>query len=142
MERLVLAAAVVVLAAVVALVVQRRRPQPPTQARWRVPTQLDRNDFGWPETPWLVTVFTSATCDACAQVVTAAGALESAKVAVDEVEVKARPDVHKRYRIEAVPLVVVADSDGVVRASAVGPTTPTELWDAVAEARRVSEEEG
>ncbi len=136
-----MAAAVVVVAAVVAVVVQRRRPEPPTQARWPVPTQLDRQDFREPTTPWLVAIFTCATCDACAQVVTAAGALASSNVAVDEVEVKARPDVHKRYRIEAVPLVVVADSQGVVRASAVGPTTPTELWDAVAEARRVSEEE-
>ena len=105
-------------------------------------TQLDRQDFQNPETPWLVAVFTSATCDACAQVVTAAGALVSPQVTVDEVEVKTRPDVHKRYQIEAVPLVVVADAEGVVRASAVGPTSPTALWDAVAEARRGAEQDG
>ncbi len=142
MERLVLAAVVVAVAAVVAVLVQRRRPEPPTQARWPVPTQLDRGDFRHPDTPWLVAVFTSATCDACAQVVTAAGALASNQVAVDEVEVKARPDVHKRYRIEAVPLVVVADHEGVVRASAVGPTTTSALWEAVAEARRVASGDG
>ena len=136
MERLVLAAAVVVLAAVVAFVVQRRRPQPPTQARWPVPTQLDRHDFDQPQTPWLVAVFTSATCDACAQVVTAARVLVSDQVAVQEVEVKSDPDIHRRYHIEAVPMVVVADPEGVVRASAVGPTTATDLWQAVAEARK------
>jgi hypothetical protein len=138
MERLLLAAVVVAVAAVVAVLVQRRRPEPPTQARWPIPTQLDRNDFDEPATPWLVAVFTSATCSACERVLMGAQPLASDQVAVTEVEVKARPDVHKRYQIEAVPLVVVADADGVVRASAVGPTTPTELWDAVAEARRTA----
>ena len=143
MERVLLAAAVVALAAVVAVIVQRRRPEPPTQARWPVPTQLDRRDFAKPEAPWLVAVFTSATCDACAQVVSAAGPLASAQVAVEEIDVKTHPDTHQRYRIEAVPLVVVADADGVVRASAVGPTSASALWEAVAEARRtVSTEEG
>jgi hypothetical protein len=56
-------------------------------------------------------------------------------VAVDDVEVTARRDVHERYGIEAVPTIVVADADGVVRASFVGPPTATDLWAAVAEVR-------
>lgn len=130
------AAAVVAVAAIVAVLVQRRRPEPPTQGTWPVPTQLDRQDFKGPETPWLVAVFTSSTCDSCRQVVTAAGPLASKQVVVEEVEVKASPEVHKRYGVEAVPMVVVADHEGVVRASAVGPTTAAELWEAVAEARK------
>jgi hypothetical protein len=50
-------------------------------------------------------------------------------------EVAARPDVHRQYHIDAVPLVVVADAEGVVRAGFLGPVTATDLWAAVAEAR-------
>jgi hypothetical protein len=134
-ERLLIAAAVVALAAVVAYVVQRRRPEPPTQPRWSAPTQLDRADFASPNAPWLVAVFTSATCDSCAGAISKARVLASEEVAVEEVEVGAKPDVHRRYAVEAVPMTVVADHEGVVRASFVGPATATDLWAAVAEAR-------
>ena len=56
-------------------------------------------------------------------------------MAVGEVEAGARPDLHRRYRIEAVPITVVADRAGVVRASFIGPATATDLWAAVADAR-------
>ena len=126
---------VILLAVIVAVVLDRRRPDAPTAPRWAVPTQLDRSDFAGPGVPWLVAVFTSATCDACAGTASKAAVLACAEVAVDEVEVTARPDVHRRYAIDAVPLVVVADAEGVVRASFVGPPTATDLWAAVAELR-------
>lgn len=135
MERLVLAAAVVALAAVVAVVLERRRPEAPTQGTWAVPAQLDRADFDRPDAPWLVAVFTSATCDSCAQAVQRSQVLASEAVAVQEVEVKARPDLHGRYHIEAVPIIVVADGDGVVRTSFTGPPSATDLWAAVAGVR-------
>ena len=119
-----------------ALLVERRQPDPPTQnRRWPVPTQLDRADFAGASQPWLVAVFSSATCQSCAKAVSVARVLESSAVAVDDVELTARKDVHDRYGIEAVPTIVVADRDGVVRASFVGPPTATDLWAAVAEAR-------
>ena len=135
MERVLIAVAVIVVAAVFALVVERRRPAPPTQARWRVPAQLDRADFDAPDAPWLVAVFSSATCDSCADALAKCRALASDAVVVQEVEVGARPDLHARYEIDAVPLIVVADAEGVVRASFVGPPTATDLWAAVASAR-------
>ncbi len=136
MERLALAAALVVVAVVVAFVLRRRQvPQPPTQPSWTVPAQLDRRDFARPEAPWLVAVFSSASCASCAGMVARAQVLESPEVAVDDVEVGRRPELHQRYRIEAVPITVVADRDGVVRASFVGPATATDLWAAVAEVR-------
>ncbi|MFN2607031.1 MAG: thioredoxin domain-containing protein [Acidimicrobiales bacterium] len=135
MERAVVAGVVVVLAAVVALVAERRRPDAPTQARWAVPTQLDRADFERPHAPWLVALFTSATCHSCATATEKARVLASEEVAVDEVEIGARPDLHRRYHVEAVPTIVVADDEGVVRASFVGPPSATDLWAAVAEAR-------
>jgi hypothetical protein len=83
----------------------------------------------------LVAVFTSVTCDACAATVAKAQALASPSVAVAEVELGAEPELHRRYAIDAVPLLVLADAEGVVRASFVGPPSATDLWAAVAEVR-------
>jgi hypothetical protein len=133
--RFVLVAAVVLVAVVVAVVLDRRRPEAPTQALRAVPAQLDRADFGRPDAPWLVAVFTSATCVSCARAMEKASVLASDEVAVEEVEVSVRAEVHRRYHVDAVPTIVVADDEGVVRASFVGPPTATDLWAAVAEAR-------
>ena len=65
MDRLLLALVLVAVAVAVAVVVQRRKPAPPTGSRWNVPVQLDRADFVRPDAPWLVAVFTSATCETC-----------------------------------------------------------------------------
>lgn len=135
MERAILAAAVVVVAVIVAIVLERRRPEAPTQGDWAVPAQLDRADFARPDAPWLVAVFTSATCDSCARTIEQARVLASDAVAVDEAEVKARSDLHRRYHIDAVPIVVVADAEGVVRRSFTGPPSATDLWAAVAGVR-------
>jgi len=129
----------VVLGAVLVLFAQqfnrRRKPEAPTQQTWTVPQQLDREDFVSPSAPWLVVVFTSSTCDACARVGGMARVMESPIVAVDIVDYPAKISVHKRYGIDAVPTTVIADSSGVVVKSFVGPTTATDLWAAVAEAR-------
>ena len=140
MERFLLAAAVVVVAIVVAVVLERRRPEAPTQGTWAVPAQLDRADFARPDAPWLVAVFTSETCDSCVKAVERAKVLDSAAVAVDVAEVKARPDLHRRYHIDAVPIVVVADAEGVVRTSFTGPPSATDLWAAVAGVRETGGE--
>ena len=134
-ERIFLALAGVTVAALIAVVVERRRPAAPTQPTWTVPAQLDRDDFDGPATPWLLAVFTSATCDSCAAAVQKANVLASADVVVQEVEVAARRDLHDRYGIEAVPLILLADAAGVVRTSFAGPPSATDLWAAVAEAR-------
>jgi hypothetical protein len=135
MDRLLVAASVVVLAGAVAAVLRRRRPEPPTQARWPVPAQLDRADFDRPDAPWLVVVFSSETCLSCADALEKARVLAAPDVAVQDVGVQARPDVHRRYGIEAVPLTVVVDREGVTRASFVGAPSATDLWAAMAELR-------
>jgi len=134
-ERVLIAAAIVVVAVVVALVARRRRPDPPTQPGRSVPTQLDRTDFDRPDAPWLVAVFTSATCATCADTLAKAEVLASNDVAVAHAEWQTRRDLHDRYRIDAVPLLVIADRDGVVRRSFAGPVSATDLWAAVAAAR-------
>jgi hypothetical protein len=134
--RVVLAVVLVAVALAVAAYLRRRQaPDAPTQVRYLAPSQLDRADFARPDAPWLVAVFSSASCATCADMVRKAMVLQSAEVAVDDVEVTARKAVHDRYRIDAVPITVVADAAGVVRAAFVGPASATDLWAAVAEAR-------
>lgn len=135
MDRLLIALLVVAAVAVVAVVAQRRRPDAPTQREFSIPTQLDRADFPRPEAPWLVAVFTSATCSTCAGVWDRARHLDSEAVAVCDLEVGAEKQLHERYGIDAVPLTLVADAEGVVRRSFIGPLTATDLWAAVAELR-------
>jgi hypothetical protein len=135
-ERALIAAAIIVVVALVAFVVRRRRgSDPPTQRRHAVPEQLDRGDFPDPSTPWLVVVFSSATCEVCASIVDKARVLATSAVAVAEVEFTAERQLHERYSISAVPTTVVVDAAGVTRAAFVGPVTATDLWAAVAEAR-------
>ena len=136
MVRLVVAVAIVVLAAGVSAVVRRRRAtDPPTQGAFELPVQIDRNDFDRPETPWLVAVFTSSTCTSCADVVSKAAVLAAGDVAVVEISYQDRSDLHARYAVEAVPALVLADAEGVVRAGFLGPMSATDLWAAVAAAR-------
>jgi hypothetical protein len=135
--RLVVAAILVLAAVAVARLIQRRRtPASPTQPAWSVPVQLDRSEFAGPERPWLVVVFSSATCRSCADMVGKANALASPNVAVEDVGASSDPERHRRYHIEAVPITVLADAKGVVRASFVGPVSATDLWAAVAEVRQ------
>lgn len=135
-ERLAIALVLVAVAVAVAVVLERRKPAPPTQpTRWEVPTQLDRDDFEHRDRPWLVAVFTSATCDSCAKVVPKAQVLASDTVGVVEVPYQTHKDLHRRYNVDAVPTLVVADPEGVVQASFIGVPTATDLWAAVAEAR-------
>ena len=135
MDRLLIAAAFIVVAVGVALIMRRRKPDPPTQPAWTVPAQLDRADFVRADAPWLVAVFTSSTCASCADLLDKALPLESAAVAVQDIEFVERRDLHERYAIDAVPTVVIADGEGVVRGSFVGPVTAADLWATVAELR-------
>jgi hypothetical protein len=135
MGRIVIAAAVLLVAGVIAAVLSRRRPNPPSQGRVPVPRQLDRADFARPEAPWLVAVFTSETCDSCARATEKARLLESGEVAYDEIPWQSRKEIHERYRVEDVPLIVVADAEGVVQRSFVGAPSFADLSAAVAEAR-------
>jgi len=135
-ERVIIAAVLVVTAlAIAAVLVRRRGVDAPTQPRWSVPTQLDRSDFDGSDRPFLVVVFTSATCESCERATAKARVVESPSVAYIEVTYQDRKDLHDRYTIEAVPCILVTDREGAVRASFIGVPTATDLWAAVAEAR-------
>jgi hypothetical protein len=136
MTRLLIAAAIVAVAAGIAFAARRRgTTDAPTQRRYNVPEQLDRADFDRPAASWLVAVFTSDTCDKCSDVAAKAVVLASDEVVVQNLDFVGRRDLHDRYRIDAVPTLVIADADGVTRQSFLGPMTATDLWAAMAEVR-------
>lgn len=136
MDRVAIAVAIIAVAALVAVVVRRRKPTAaPTAPEHAIPAQLDRADFASPQTPWLVAVFTSATCDACHEVWSKTELLASDAVAVERVEYPADRARHERYKVDAVPMVLVADAAGVVVHHTLGPINAADLWTAVANAR-------
>jgi hypothetical protein len=62
--------------------------------------------------------------------------LDSAEVVVQQVEVRQARALHQRYGIDSVPLIVVADAAGTVRAHFLGPLRATDLWGVLAELRQ------
>jgi len=135
-ERVLVTAVLVVLAVAVATVVSRRRSAVPSGPRSGVPTQLDRAELEGQDAPWLVAVFTSSTCLACPEALSFAREVTSDQVVVTEIERSAHRRIHDRYGIEAVPLTVVADDQGVVVAAFVGGAAPAELSAAMATSGR------
>ena len=135
MVRILTVAGAMVIALVVSWFLRRRQNDAPTQGGFELPVQLDRNDFASPEAPWLVVVFTSATCGTCNDVASKAEVLSSQDVVVVRVDYTTDPQMHSRYKIEAVPALVVADKAGVVKVGFLGPIKAQDLWAAVAECR-------
>ncbi len=134
--RLVVVVSLASLAAIVAtLIAKRTRPAPQSSGAWNIPAQLDRRDFARPEAPWLVVLFSSATCEVCASVWERAQVVEGAEVVVQILEAKADVALHQRYRIDAVPLLLIADASGVVRQHFLGPVVAADLWGALADLR-------
>jgi hypothetical protein len=134
--RLLVAAVLVAVAAVVAWRMRAQATSDPVRPPGEVPRQLHRADFPRPDAPWLVALFSSATCDSCAVMAEKVTVLECAAVAVCDIEYASARELHERYAIDSVPLVVVADHEGVTRAAFLGPTSATDLWAAVAELRQ------
>ena len=133
--QVVLVVIAMALAVGISLILRRRAADAPTQGGFQMPTQLDRGNFISPEAPWLVAIFTSSTCDACADVANKAMVLASKEVAVQRIDYIDNPDLHKRYKVEAVPTLVIVDNRGVVRNGFLGPMKAQDLWAAVAECR-------
>ena len=133
--RLAAVSGAIVVALVVSYVLRRRGNDAPTQASYEIPVQLDRSDFISPDSPWLVAVFTSATCGTCEDVAQKASVLASREVAVERIDYTVAPALHQRYNIQAVPTLVIADAQGVVQKGMLGPVKAQDLWAAVAECR-------
>lgn len=133
--RAIIAAAITLLAIGVAALIRRRRPEGPPVDSFPTPRQIRRGDFPRPEAPWLVALFSSTTCGSCPELAAKIAPLDSPQVAVAELTYQDDRELHDRYAISAVPMVVVADDEGVVRAAFVGPTSATDIWAALADLR-------
>ncbi len=118
-----------------AVIARRGAADAPVRDAYPVPRQLDRSDFPRPEAPWLVALFTSASCDACSSMWAKVAPLASGAVAVCEFEFPEARAAHERYAISGVPMLLIADHAGVVHRAFVGPQSATDIWAAVAGAR-------
>lgn len=135
MIRFVIVGLVVVIALFANLWQRKRQVDAPTQGTSELPTQIDRADFVRPEAQWIVLAFTSATCTTCADIERKVRVLETNNVAIQILEYTAQRALHARYKIDAVPSVIMADSKGVVQANFLGPVTATDMWAALARVR-------
>jgi len=135
MIRFVIVGVVVVVALLANLWQRKRQVDAPTQGASEVPSQIDRADFARPNAPWIVLAFTSATCQTCSDIERKVRVLETNSVAIQILEYTAERELHERYKIDAVPAVLMADADGVVQANFLGPVSATDLWAALARAR-------
>lgn len=136
MLRIAIGVALLAVALIIAVVLERRRRVgSPIRDAHPVPRQLFRPDFPQPEAPWLVALFSSQTCDSCSTMRERVRALGAADVTVCDLEFSTERELHERYEISGVPMVLIADADGVVRESFVGPATAQDLRDALARAR-------
>lgn len=136
MTQLAIVVVVGAVAGAIAWYLQRRTaPEPERGSSWTVPELVNRSDFDRPEAPWLVVLFSSATCLACQGTAAKAELLTSDAVAFQEVDHVERKDLHERYGIDAVPMLLIADAVGSVRRNFVGEPTATDLWAALAELR-------
>lgn len=135
MIRFVIVGVVVVIALLANLWQRKRQVDAPTQGASEVPSQIDRADFVRPDAPWVVLAFTSATCQTCSDIERKVRVLETNSVAIQILEYTAQRELHERYKIDAVPTVLMADANGVVQANFLGPVSATDLWAALARAR-------
>jgi thioredoxin-related protein len=133
--RFVIVGVVVVIALLANLWQRKRQVDAPTQGATEVPSQIDRSDFARPDAPWIVLAFTSATCQTCSDIERKVRVLETNSVAIQILEYTAQRELHERYKVDAVPTVLMADANGVVQANFLGPVSATDLWAALARAR-------
>ncbi len=138
------------IAAVVAWRLQQRRPDPPSAPSYRAPTQLDPLDFepssndketsaqasreqaSEPRSEsMMIVVFGSELCSSCEGVWAAVQRLAPRNALVTLVNVEDDPELHKRYKIDGVPTLVLADKEGTVRNAFFGPIADDVLADAL-----------
>ena len=127
MDRLLILGVVAVAASIIAALLQRWHPRESIAAPHSIPQYLSRTDFDQPDSAWLIAVFSSKDCATCAPVALEAYKLTDADVTVQEIPVDSSAELHRRYCVSAVPMLLIADADGLVCAHHLGPATNSEL---------------
>lgn len=139
---LVVVVAVAAVAVVIGIIASRRRPDAPTAPKFAAPQQLDRSDFDEPDRPWLLALFSSETCLSCHEARTTLEPVQFRQVVVQDVPVETHKSVHDRYAVDAVPIVVLADAEGVVRWSWLGAPPPEAVRDILVDIDVLRPDEG
>jgi len=133
-ERLLVLVAVSLLACTAASIVQRRNYRHSVRTGSPVPVQIHRGDFPHPEIDWLIAIFTSESCDACTAVLRSAQSIDSAAVHVAKIDSTKNEKIYKLYDIDAVPLLLLANKNGVVLYYHRGPIPTDQLYKDIEEA--------
>ncbi|MEM7285324.1 MAG: hypothetical protein AAF480_03150 [Actinomycetota bacterium] len=142
MLTLVVVLVVVAVAAAIAYLVNGRSPDAPSTPQFAAPQQLDRSDFERPETPWLLALFSSETCLSCHDARAVLSDVSFSSVVVQDLPVESHKAVHDRYGVDAVPIVTLADTEGVVRWSWLGAPPQEAVRDALVDAGIIAPDSG
>ncbi len=133
MDKALLVFGSVAIAGVLSMILSRRRAAP-TAGTHHIPAQLDLDDFPGARGNWLLVVFSSAKCKTCAGIIVELEAMSRPGLITCEVEIEREHALHTRYQIDAVPTTVIADPDGRVRKSFLGPVNRERMENSLAEA--------
>ena len=98
---------------------------------WSIPGHLSREDFWFTNESWLVVIFSSESCETCKPLVAESMKLSSLGIAIQEIAVETNKDLHEKYGIDAVPMLLLVDKFGVVRSSHLGPTNSEEVRNSI-----------
>ena len=98
----------------VAYIANNRRTDSPSVPKSSLPIQVDRNDFEMPGMKWLLVFFSSESCSSCIQVREILSDIPLNSIHIQEVSFPQEKNLHTRYAINSVPIVLIANLEGVV----------------------------
>ena len=101
-------------AIIVAYIANNRRTDSPSVPKISLPIQVDRNDFDMPDMQWLLVFFSSESCSSCIQVREILSGIPMNSIHIQEVSFPQGKNLHNRYAINSVPIVLIANLEGVV----------------------------
>lgn len=101
-------------AIIVAYIANNRRTDSPSVPTRSLPIQVDRNDFDMPDMKWLLVFFSSESCSSCIQVREILSGIPLNSIHIQEVSFPQGKNLHTRYAINSVPIVLIVNLEGVV----------------------------
>ncbi len=126
----------------VSALANRRTPDRPSVPKSILPYQLDRADFNDPNIEWIIALFTSDTCDACELVLQEVSKISLPNIVVQNINYATNKPLHARYEIDSVPILLLADAQGIVRWSFAGVPPSIAISEALVKLSIVPPESG